>query len=184
MFANWGVPIVDADVIARELVEPGQPALGLIAEYFGTDILDERGGLRRGVLRSRIFASDKERMKLENILHPLINNEIKVRLTNLQAIYAIIAVPLLLETGQINNFDRVLLVDCPEYSQRHRVMTRDGVDESQIDAIIASQASRQARLSVAHDVIDNSQTLDDLAAQVKSLHNSYLILATTGKSQA
>lgn len=182
LFAKWDVPIVDADVISKELVEPGRPALGLIAEYFGQDILDEQGGLRRGVLRSRVFANDKERKKLESILHPLINAEIKARLSNLQAIYAIIAVPLLVETGQANHFDRVLLVDCSESFQRQRVMARDGVDASQIDAIIASQASRQARLSVAHDIIDNSRTIDHLAAQVNSLHHSYLLLATTRKS--
>lgn len=184
LFAKWGVPIVDADVIAKELVEPGQPALQQIAEYFGQDILDEQGGLKRGLLRSRVFANNAERKLLESILHPLIQSEIKVRLSSLQATYVIVAVPLLLETGQLNHFDRILLVDCSQYSQRQRVMMRDGVDESQIDAIIASQATRQARLAVAHDVIDNSLTIDHLAAQVRAQHNSYLILAPTWKSQA
>lgn len=182
LFTDWGAPIIDADVIARQLVEPGQAALQTIVDYFGRDILDEQGGLQRAALRARIFVHPEDKQVLESILHPLIYAEIEARVAVLQASYALIAVPLLVETGQISAFDRLLLVDCPESLQKQRVMSRDDVDEAQASAIIASQASREARLAVAHDVIDNSQALDHLAEQVKKLHNFYLFLATTRKS--
>lgn len=183
-FADLGVPIVDADVIARQVVAPGQPVLEAIVDYFGTDIVDDAGALRRAALRARIFANPHDKKVLEGILHPLIYSEIQQQLSLLHACYALVVVPLLLETGQAELFDRILLVDCPESLQLQRVMSRDGIDDAQAAAIIDSQASRAQRLAVAHDVIDNSQTPAVLAEHVKNLHNFYLFLATARKSSA
>lgn len=184
LFAEYGVPIVDADVIARQLVEPGQPALETIAETLGRSLLNADGSLNRAQLRTRIFGDRQLKQQLEAILHPLIYARIAAVLAELDAIYAIVAIPLLVETGKTKIVDRVLLVDCPRDIQIQRVVTRDRVSESQAAAIIAAQADRQQRLNYADDVIDNSGAPSLLAEQVKSLHNSYLLLAKDRTSPA
>jgi len=184
LFTDWGVPIVDADIIARQLVEPGKPALAKIVEHFGPTMLDDQGNLQRAALRARIFADPGEKRVLDAIMHPLIYDEITARLDALQTDYALVVVPLLLETGQVRRFDRVLVIDCPRSLQMERVMQRDGIDASQASAILNTQASREQRLAVADDVIVNTCTMDHLAEQVKNLHNFYLYLATTRKSTA
>lgn len=184
LFAELGVPIVDADLIARQLVEPGSPGLIAIVQVFGESVLDGDGSLNRGLLRSRVFADAGERQKLDAIMHPMIYAAIDSAVSQLQVPYTLIAIPLLVETGKTQMVDRVLVVDCPEGMQLQRITVRDHINAQQAQAIMASQADRQQRLAAADDIIDNSKAPDQLAEQVKSLHNSYLLLATTRKSPA
>lgn len=184
LFAELGVPIVDADVIARQVVQPGQPALRKLAETFGQDILDVGGALHRAELRRRVFADARLKQQLDAIMHPLIYAEIDRAVQHLRSPYGIIAIPLLLETGKRYAVDRVLVVDCPVETQLQRVLNRDQISREQAEAIIATQASRQQRLAAADDVIDNSATPASLAEQVKSLHNSYLFLANARNTSA
>lgn len=184
LFADLGVPIVDADVIARQLVEPGQYALAQLAGAFGTAILNQDGSLNRAMLRQLVFADAQYKQQLDAIMHPLIFKEMDAQVAGLQALYCILVIPLLVETQHNYALDRVLLVDCPEHVQIQRVMNRDKVSREQAMAGIAAQASRQQRLALADDVIDNTATAEHLAEQVKSLHNSYLLLATAGTTSA
>lgn len=173
-FANLGVPVIDADVVARQVVEPGEPGLQAVAEAFGPDVLDNEGRLRRSVLRQRVFADVEARRRLERILHPRIRERLRGALRNAEGPYAVLVVPLLVENGMSDMVDRILVVDVPETVQRERVVSRDGGTPDQADAIMASQASRQKRLSEAHDVIYNTGTLDELKRQVETLHDRYL----------
>lgn len=179
LFADLGVPIVDADIIARQLVEPGQPALARLAGAFGAGILNADGTLNRAELRARTFSDIRVRQLLDAIMHPLVYNEIESVVTCLQAAYCIIAIPLLLETQKKHVVDRVLVVDCSVEAQIRRVLDRDKIKREQAEAIIAAQVDRQQRLAAADDVIDNSTNLAHLAEHVKKLHNLYLLLATT-----
>jgi len=184
LFAELGVPVVDADLIARQLVDVGSEALAAIVQQFGTDILNGDGSLNRSRLRTRVFADTQQRQQLDAIMHPRIYASIEIAVSQLRADYCMIAIPLLVETGKTSIVDRVLVVDCPESMQIQRVIARDQIDAQQAAAMIASQAGRQRRLDAADDVIDNSHPLSQLAEQVKSLHNSYLLLASTWKSTA
>ena len=179
LFADLGVPIVDADIIARQLVEPGQPALTRLADAFGAGILNTDGTLNRAELRARTFSDARVRQQLDAIMHPLVYNEIESVVTYLQTAYCIIAIPLLLETQKKHAVDRVLVVDCSVEAQIRRVLDRDKIKREQAEAIIAAQVDRQQRLAAADDVIDNSTNLAHLAEHVKKLHNLYLLLATT-----
>ncbi|MFZ5465874.1 MAG: dephospho-CoA kinase [Pseudomonadota bacterium] len=186
LFAAHGAPIIDTDLIARELVAPGQPALAEIADRFGPDALNSDGSLDRPWLRRRIFADDGARRQLEDILHPRIRAEVRRRLEALRqtsiaatgrphpAPYAIVVIPLLVETGAYDEIlDRVLVVDVPEALQLERLMTRDGMDEALARAMLDAQASRPARLARADDVIDNSGAPEALVPQVERLHRLY-----------
>lgn len=184
LFADFGVPIVDADLIARQLAEPHQQGWQAIVEYFGPEILISDGKLNRRLLRERIFADPAQRQKLDAIMHPLIYSAIDARLLQLQANYCLVAIPLLAETQKASHFDRVLLVDCPEALQLQRLQLRDNLDATDAATIIASQAGRLQRLAIADEVIDNSNGEPLLAEQVKSLHNFYLNLAISRKSPA
>lgn len=184
LFAEFGVPIIDADVIARQLVAPGQPVLTQLAEVFGKAILQQDGSLNRAALRQLAFSDAQNKQKLDEIMHPLIYAEIEKQIASLQSPYCIMAIPLLLETRKKHVVDRVLVVDCPPSLQLKRVKHRDNVDEEQAKAIISLQADRDTRLAAADDVIDNSAGQTDLAEQVKNLHNSYLLLATSGTTSA
>lgn len=176
-FAALGIPVIDADVLARELVAPGQPALSEILEAFGTEFLKADGTLDRAALRAHVFSHPTARTRLEAILHPAIRAEMLRRLQALSAPYCILVIPLLIETGQSNLVDRILLVDVDPSIQHQRIAHRDGLTESEIDAILAAQADRQARLDAADDVIDNSGEPGELDAQVGDLHARYLTLA-------
>lgn len=184
LFAELGVPIVDADVIARQLVAPGQPALTKLAEVFGSSIIEQDGSLNRAILRQLAFTNELNKQKLDAIMHPLIYDEIETQIADLKTAYCIMAIPLLLETQKKHTVDRVLVVDCPPFMQLKRVIARDKISAEQAEAIIALQAAREARLAAADDVIDNSTSQTALAEQVKSLHNSYLLLATSGAISA
>ncbi|BBL56545.1 dephospho-CoA kinase [Methylomonas koyamae] len=178
LFAELGVPVVDADLIARSLVEPGQPALQAIVQAFGTEILQADGSLDRAKLRQAIFSDPEQRRRLDGIMHPQVYARIAADVAALQAVYCLIAVPLLLESKNPYAVDRILVVDCPQSTQIERVVTRDKLSAEQAQAIVASQMPRPQRLARADDVIDNSAGPEQLAEQVKSLHNSYIFLAT------
>jgi len=179
LFSGLGVAVLDADQISRDLVTIGQPALALIEREFGPEVLTAEGQLNRPKLRDRIFSDPDAKKKLEALLHPLIYQALDSKLTQLDGRYAIVCVPLLIETGMRHWVDRVLVIDCPIEVQIERVLKRDRLPLAQTKAIIASQATRAARLSVADDLIDNANGPDTLAHQVKTLHNFYLSLTSS-----
>ena len=176
-FASLGVPVIDTDVIARELVEPGQPALKEIAETFGPDFLTSDGRLDRARMRHAIFADPGLRTELESILHPGIAAETLRRIDALEESYCILVIPLYASSDRYGWTDRVLVVDVDEETQVERVMARDGIGRQQALAILGAQASRLERLALADDVLDNSGDLSRLKAQVEKLHLRYLRLA-------
>ena len=175
-FAQLGVDLVNADQAARWVVEPGRPALARIAEHFGAEILQADGGLDRAALRARIFQDAGERRWLEQLLHPLIRREIIAALARATSPYAILESPLLIESGQSQLCQRVLVIDVPEAVQISRTVSRDGNDEAQVRAIMAAQASREERLKRADDVIVNDRDLAWLRQEVERLHHFYLTL--------
>lgn len=177
-FSELGVPVIDADVIARELTRAGQPALSRIAEVFGADILSAQGELDRPHLRQRVFANASQRHQLEAILHPLIKQAIVSRMAHIHAPYVIIAVPLLIESQWTDLVDRVLVIDSPVELQIQRSSQRDASNDAQIRAIIQSQTDRRTRCAAADDIILNDSDLAKLHEQVEQLHQHYLELAT------
>lgn len=181
LFAQRGVPIIDADVIAREVVMPGQAALQAITETFGAEILNNSGQLDRARLRKIVFLDEAKRLQLEAILHPRIRTEIKNRLTNIAAPYCIVAIPLLLETGQRDLVDRLLVVDADPEIQIQRAQLRDNLTKSEVEAVLRTQLSREQRLSQTDDVICNNTSLDDLDEQTQTLHLRYMTLSNAGR---
>lgn len=177
-FADLGVPVLDADQIARELVTPGSPALAEIVAAFGPGTLTREGTLDRRALRERVFADPSARKRLEGILHPRVRHELISRRAQLQGPYCVLVIPLLFEAGLEGLVDRVLVVDCSEAQQRSRVAARDGVPPAQVEAIMKSQVSRSTRLARADDVLDNAGPPGRLSAQVAALHARYLRLAS------
>lgn len=175
-FIQLGIDLVNADQAARWVVEPGRPALAQIAEHFGADILQADGSLDRAALRARIFQEAGERRWLERLLHPLIRQEIIEVLARATSPYAILESPLLIESGQSQLCQRVLVIDVPEAVQISRTVSRDGNDEAQVRAIMAAQASREERLAKADDVIVNDRDLAWLQQEVERLHRFYLTL--------
>lgn len=177
LFAARGVPVIDTDVIARDVVRPGQPALGEIEREFGADVLEPGGGLDRRHLRELIFADEARRRALEAILHPRIRSEAVRRSAAEGGDYQIIVVPLLVESPMRQFMDRILVVDCSEQTQLERLLARDTETEEQARRILAAQASRETRLGIADDVLENEGTKEEAAAQVERLHRQYLELA-------
>lgn len=173
-FESLGVPVVDADVVAREVVEPGQPALKLIAEHFGQDILTADHKLDRAKLRQKIFEQASEKKWLEELLHPIIRQEIRRQLTASQGPYAILVSPLLFETDQHNLVNRSLLIDVPVEVQLARATSRDQNSREQIQKIIDSQLPRDVKLARADDVILNDKSLAALQDEIKKQHVRYL----------
>ena len=183
-FAELGVPVIDTDEIARELVAPGQPALAAIVARFGAGLLDGRGALRREALRDLVFADAGARQELEALLHPLIRTESLRRIARLEAPYCLWVIPLLVETGARADVDRVLLIDCPEALQRKRVMAREGMDAATLDGILAAQATREQRRAAADDVILNDGSPEALRQAVDARHAAYLALAAKARAPA
>jgi dephospho-CoA kinase len=178
LFSELGAPIIDADIIARQLVEPNSPALKKLVRQFGKKILNPDDSLNRAFLRDLVFSDKTKKAQLDQLMHPLIYDEIEKQVKGLDSVYCIIAIPLLLETQQMQRVDRIAVVDCNADTQLLRVVSRDHLKPEQVLSIIASQMPRQQRLSFANDVIDNSGSSAQLAEQVKRLHNSYNLLAT------
>ncbi|XKH61400.1 dephospho-CoA kinase [Halomonas sediminis] len=175
-FESLGVPWVDADDVAREVVQPGEPALEAIAERFGPCVLQESGSLDRRKLRDIIFNDPEQRLWLESVTHPRVRERLLEHLARLQAsqpAYVMLVSPLLFESGQDALVDRCVVVDVPEALQLQRTQARDDVSESQVRAILAVQLSRQERLSRADDVIDNSCSEAEMREQVAQLDRRY-----------
>lgn len=176
-FQALGIVVVDADEVARLVVEPQQPALTQIAVHFGEKILTADGVLDRAQLRAIIFANPDEKRWLENLLHPLINVLIRQQLAQANSPYALLSSPLLLETRQHELVDRVLVIDASEDLQLTRASSRDKNNIEQIKAIMATQLSREQRLARADDIIHNHGDLLELDVQVQELHQIYLAMA-------
>ena len=176
-FARLGATVIDTDVIARKIVEPGRPALALIKDEFGEEFLDSDGRLDRRRMRDAIFSDAEHKVRLEAILHPLIVKDVMRQIDQLAAPYCILVVPLYAESAHYSWIDRVLVIDVDEETQLARVMARDGIDLEQAQAILNSQADREERLALADDVLDNSGSLDDLDEKVEALHRKYLNLS-------
>jgi dephospho-CoA kinase len=176
-FAELGVPVIDTDMISRDLAAKGSGALSEIAAAFGSGVLRENGELDRHRLRERVFANEDDRRMLEDILHPRIRDEVAARLNRLDAPYAVVVIPLLLETRYPIPVDRVLVVDVPEPTRIERVTRRDGSTEDAVRRIMVRQAGRAARLAAADDVMANDGDLALLDRQVQALHQHYLQLA-------
>ena len=177
-FSAHGVPVIDTDVIAHRLTAPGGAALEAIRKAFGETVMREDGTLDRSGLRRRVFADAAARHQLEAILHPLIRRGVEQALSRLEAPYALIVIPLLVETGGYRDLlHRVLVVDCPQELQIARAMARNGLEHDEVQAIIAAQAGRAERRSEADDVIVNTATPAALRAEVSTLHQRYLALA-------
>ena len=185
IFSTLKVPVIDTDVIAHQLVKPGQPALKEITATFGKDILLEDATLDRKKLAKIIYTSAEKRTLLEAILHPKIKQSVEQQLRALKhSAYVIIAIPLLVETNQTSTYDRVLVVDCDEQLQHRRTLNRDNRTIDEINAIIKAQAPRQLRLSYADDVINNSHDISSLEKQVEQYHQKYLQLASANNHHA
>jgi dephospho-CoA kinase len=183
LFAAYGVPVIDTDVVARELTAPGGAALDAIRAVFGEAVMQADGTLDRAALRRRIFSNGDARRQLEAILHPRIRQIVAERLATLTAPYALIVIPLLVETGGYRDLlNRVLVVDCPEELQIARVMARSGLTQGEVEAILAAQARRDARLAAADDVILNTTAPEALRSQVATLNRRYLAFSTTSSS--
>lgn len=176
-FEKLGITLVDADVVARDVVLPGKPALESIRSHFGTDILLPDGSLNRAKLREIIFTDPAEKEWLEQLLHPVINQQIREQLALSTSAYAMLSSPLLLETQQHLLVDRILVVDTSEMLQIERASKRDANQEEQIKAIMATQLSRAERCSRATDIIQNHGDITELDEQITKLHDLYLELA-------
>lgn len=177
LFGVLGTSVIDADQVSRELVQPGQAALAEIVAAFGNDMLDASGQLDRARLREQVFADPDKRKRLEGMLHPRIRERMLELADQARSPYALLVVPLLAETGGDYGADRVLLVDSSEQTQLERVMERDDCTAEQAQQILDAQASREQRLALADDVIDNDGGLADLTAAVKKMHLYYLSLS-------
>jgi len=176
LFAAHGVPVIDADEIGRALSQPGEPTYHDIVAHFGRDILKDDREIDRAHLRTRVFENPEERARLEAILHPRIRAEMRARAERASAAYCLMVVPLLIETGQDADMDRVLVVDAPKEQQIERVMVR-GLSREEVARVMRAQVGRETRLARAHDWIENDGDLAHLEREVDRLHRFYLGLA-------
>ena len=179
-FMDLGVPVIDADVAAREVVAPGKPGLQQVIDRFGSRVVSENGELDRRALREIVFSDPDARRDLEAILHPLIRAEMDRSAAVAVGPYIVMAIPLLIEGGSRDRVDRILVVDVDEAVQLQRVMARDHCSAEQAQAILASQAARSARLAAADNVLPNGGTVTELRQAVDALHQQYLRLAAAG----
>ena len=181
MFGARGVTVIDADLIAHQITAPGGIAMPLIESAFGPEFVNADGAMDRAKMRARVFADPAAKAQLEAITHPLIRAESERQRSDAQSAYHIVVVPLLIEAGErASKFDRILVVDCPIETQIERVIQRNGFERGQVLAIIARQATREARLAAADDVVvnDSAATLETLQREVDVLHARYLEMAT------
>ena len=178
-FAALGIEVVDADLIAREVVAPGTPALAAIVNHFGAEMLTEQGLLDRRALRERIFSDPAAKFWLNALLHPIIRSEMLRQCAAVSSPYCLLVVPLLVENRLTELADRVLVIDVDEATQIERTCRRDGVSREQAEAILASQANRSERLAMADDVLDNqSGTTETIRERILALHETYLAFAS------
>ena len=176
-FARHGVSIVDADVIARQVVAPGEPALNELSQRFGESIISADGSLNRPALRERIFSNPDEKEWVNKLLHPIIHARTRRLVAQAQTPYVLWVVPLLIENGLQAQANRVLVVDVEPHIQLSRTMRRDGISRQQAENIIAAQVSREQRLACADDIIDNSGDPKSIEPRVDQVHHRYLQLA-------
>jgi dephospho-CoA kinase len=177
LFATFGIEVIDADVIARDVVAPQTPALKAIVDKFGQSVLDQSGHLNRAELRNLVFSDSVIKDWINQLLHPAIRHQMLLQTQQAQSLYCLLSVPLLVENKLYQQVDRVVIVDVDEQTQLQRTLLRDKTNAQQIRAIMSAQATRQQRLFVADDVIDNNGKADNLAKQVAQLHSQYLQLA-------
>jgi dephospho-CoA kinase len=182
IFAELGVPVIDTDVIAREIVQPGQPALDEIRRTFGDTVIGPDGNLDRPAMRAIVFADEAARHTLETILHPRIREAAVHQASGAGGDYQLIVVPLLVESPLRSFVDRVLVVDCDEQTQIDRLLARDAESEPQARRMIAAQASREDRLAIADDIINNDGNLQDTRDQALALHRNYQQRASKHKN--
>ena len=181
-FAKQGVVVADADLLAREVVAPGEPALAAVVEHFGADVLQADGQLDRAALRVRVFGDPDQRRALEAILHPAIRARLEAICRAAPGPYAIATVPLLTEGGGRAAYPwlhRILVVDTPAAVQKARLMQRDGIDATLADQMMAAQASRAERLALADDIVVNDGDLAHLQRAADQLHARYVALASS-----
>ena len=177
LFKAKGIPVIDTDSIARELVQPGSPLLQQIIDKFGNAYLEANGHLNRRALRSLIFSDAAARNELENLMHPPIHAEVTAQLQKIDAPYCLILIPLLARSKQRYPYDRILVIDAPETTQLQRTAQRDQQPPDLIKQIIATQTPRNELLEMADDVLDNSGDMAALNAAVNTLHQQYLVLS-------
>jgi dephospho-CoA kinase len=176
-FARRGIEICDADKVARDVVAPGSEGLREVVAIFGKGVLGADGALDRGAMRERVFSNVDARRRLEGIIHPRVRNAIWEAAQAMQSPYGLLVIPLLVESGDYAWVDRVLVVDVPRDVQLSRLLARDGISRELAESMVDAQASREQRLAIADDVIDNSADLDSLDAAVETLHRRYLALS-------
>jgi len=175
LFEECQAPVIDADIIAHTIVEPGQPTLDMLVDSFGSDILHADGSLDRDALRLRVFANQAERQQLEAIMHPVIRKTMQDQAQSLDAPYCILVIPLLLETGQQDSCNRILVIDCSEETQQRRVLQRPGLTLAQFKSILKVQCTRAQRLAAADDIINNDvDDIHKLKQQILALHQQYI----------
>lgn len=177
LFHQLGATVIDADVIARNLLEKDTDSYHQVIAYFGGDVLLESGDIDRAWLRAQIFSDSNAKQALENIIHPQVRQQMLAAASECEAPYCILSIPLLVEAQMQNLVDRIVVVDADDKTQLSRLMARDNITETEAMSMLQSQCQRAQRLAVADDIIDNSQSLDSLRPQVEQLHQQYLELA-------
>lgn len=177
LFAQFDIDIIDADVVAREVVEPGTPGLAAIVGKLGSDILLTDGTLDRSKLRQRIFNDNSLKNWLNNLLHPMIREKMKADIAQAKSPYCLLVIPLMVENNLQTMTDRLLVVDVSEETQIARTQKRDNVDAEHVQKILAAQASREQRLAAADDVISNNGDSATLRSEVAALHRQYLAMS-------
>ncbi len=178
-FAARGISIIDADLVAREVVATGSAGLTAIIDAFGADVLDTDGSLDRKAMRKRVFTDAGARHRLESIIHPRVRLTLQERVAVVRSAYGMLVIPLFVESGEYHWVDRVLVIDVPRALQIKRLLARDGITVELAESMLDAQATREQRLAVADDVIDNSTSLDQLDVVVEMLHQRYLSLAAS-----
>ena len=172
-FQNEGITVIDADDLSREVIEQDTPGFEKIVDCFGSAIIDSDGSINRAFLRQEVFDDEKKKKLLESIIHPLVRDLMIEKIAASQSPYSIIMVPLIFETNSMNNYNRILVIDCDPIVQLERAMLRDKNSKIQIQKIIDSQCSREERISIANDVIPNNDSLETLRISSIAMHNFY-----------
>ena len=176
-FQNEGITVIDADDLSREVTERDTPGFEKIVDCFGSAIIDSDGSINRAFLRQEVFDDEKKKKLLESIIHPLVRDLMIEKITASQSPYSIIMVPLIFETNSMNNYNRILVIDCDPIVQLERAMLRDKNSKIQIQKIIDSQCSREERISIANDIIPNNDSLENLKIRSIAMHKFYLGLS-------
>ena len=176
-FQNEGITVIDADNLSREVIEQDTPGFEKIVDCFGSAIIDSDGSINRAFLRQEVFDDEKKKKLLESIIHPLVRDLMIEKIAASQSPYSIIMVPLIFETNSMNNYNRILVIDCDPIVQLERAMLRDKNSKIQIQKIIDSQCSREERISIANDIIPNNDSLENLKIRSIAMHKFYLSLS-------